>query len=85
MSSLPTGKTLVAVKGAPETIKGMLATVPAHYDETYKSYTRMGSRVLALGAKEMDTMGLDKASLAFWSIIMPYAYARFLDQQAFQG
>lgn len=60
VSSLPGGKTLVAVKGAPETIKGMLATVPPKYDETYKFFTRSGSRVLALGMKEMDALSVDK-------------------------
>ncbi|ODQ66026.1 hypothetical protein NADFUDRAFT_70338 [Nadsonia fulvescens var. elongata DSM 6958] len=48
------GKVLVAVKGAPETIKGMLTTVPKEYEETYKHYTRNGSRVLALGYKHLE-------------------------------
>ncbi|TFK37047.1 endoplasmic reticulum Ca-transporting P-type ATPase [Crucibulum laeve] len=60
VSVLPGGKTLSAVKGAPETIKGMLAVVPDHYDDTYKWFTRKGSRVLALGMKEMEPMSLDK-------------------------
>ncbi|KDQ23371.1 hypothetical protein PLEOSDRAFT_62301 [Pleurotus ostreatus PC15] len=60
VSTLQGGKTIAAVKGAPETIKGMLATVPAHYDDTYKTFTRQGSRVLALGFKEMDPMSVDK-------------------------
>ncbi|KAG5645949.1 hypothetical protein DXG03_004741 [Asterophora parasitica] len=60
ISTLPSGKTLVAVKGAPETIKSMLTTIPAHYDDTYKYFTRKGSRVLALGMKEMEAMGIDK-------------------------
>lgn len=60
ISSLPNGRCIVASKGAPETIKRMLATVPTHYDETYKWYTRRGSRVLALGFKETDSMTLDK-------------------------
>lgn len=62
VSSLPSGKALVAVKGAPETIKGMLAEVPEWYDITYKWYTRRGSRVLALGTKEMESMTIDKVS-----------------------
>jgi cation-transporting ATPase 13A1 len=57
---LPGGKTIAAVKGAPETIKGMLAVVPDHYDETYKWFTRRGSRVLALGMKDMEPMAFDK-------------------------
>ncbi|RDB26777.1 Manganese-transporting ATPase 4 [Hypsizygus marmoreus] len=60
ISTLPGGRTLVAVKGAPETIKNMLANVPAHYDATYKEFTRKGSRVLALGVKEMNAMSHDK-------------------------
>jgi cation-transporting ATPase 13A1 len=60
ISSLPGGKTIAAVKGAPETIKGMLKECPAWYDETYKWYTRRGSRVLALGVKDMEVMNADK-------------------------
>ncbi|KAH0579125.1 hypothetical protein H2248_003278 [Termitomyces sp. 'cryptogamus'] len=60
VSTLPGDKTLVAVKGAPETIKMMLASVPAHYDDTYKYFTRKGSRVLALGMKEMEPLTIDK-------------------------
>ncbi|KAF7368991.1 Cation-transporting ATPase [Mycena venus] len=60
VSNLPGGKTIAAVKGAPETIKGMLANVPAHYDDTYKYFTRKGSRVLALAMKEMEPMSVDR-------------------------
>jgi cation-transporting ATPase 13A1 len=63
ISSLPGGKTLASVKGAPETIRGMLKECPAWYDETYKWYTRRGSRALALGAKDMDTLNMDKVRL----------------------
>ena len=55
-----TNRTLVAVKGAPETIKTMLAYVPEGYDDTYKWYTRRGSRVLALGVKEIDSISHDR-------------------------
>ncbi|KAJ3205031.1 hypothetical protein HDU67_009150 [Dinochytrium kinnereticum] len=44
-------KLFVAVKGAPETLRSMYATVPADYDEIYKYWARRGSRVLALGYK----------------------------------
>lgn len=47
-------KWVVAVKGAPETLKSMYNSVPANYDETYRWYTRRGSRVLALGLKTMS-------------------------------
>ena len=60
VSSLPGGKTIAAVKGTPEMIKGMLKGCPTWYDETHKCYTSGGSRVLALGAKDMDTMSVDK-------------------------
>jgi len=60
ISTTSAGKTLVAVKGAPETIKNMLGKIPEFYDETYKWYTRKGSRVLALGVKEMELMSGEK-------------------------
>lgn len=47
--------TFVAVKGAPETIMKMLVTVPADYEETFKYFTRKGSRVLALAYKQLTT------------------------------
>ncbi len=62
VSTLPNNKCLVSVKGAPETIKTMLEVVPSDYDETYKYYTRRGSRVLALGWKELQGMNTDKVS-----------------------
>ncbi len=47
-------RTVAAVKGAPETLKGMYTKLPDNYDATYKHFTRRGSRVLALGLKTMD-------------------------------
>lgn len=64
VSTLPGGRGLVAVKGAPETLKTMLAQVPSDYDETYKWYTRRGSRVLALGMKEYDSISADRVRTA---------------------
>lgn len=46
-------KWIATVKGAPETLKTMYSNVPEHYEETYRYYTRRGSRVLALGVKQM--------------------------------
>ncbi|CAK5262273.1 unnamed protein product [Mycena citricolor] len=60
VSTLTNGKAFVAVKGAPETIKSMLTVVPTHYDDTYKYYTRKGSRVLALAYKESEAMPIEK-------------------------
>jgi len=54
-------KWVAAVKGAPETLKGMYNVVPEWYDETYRYYTRRGSRVLALGIKTMSIQS-DKVS-----------------------
>ncbi|WVO18333.1 hypothetical protein L204_106048 [Cryptococcus depauperatus] len=47
-------KWMAAVKGAPETLKAMYVSVPEWYEETYRWYTRRGSRVLALGIKAMN-------------------------------
>ncbi|TIB78800.1 hypothetical protein E3Q23_00623 [Wallemia mellicola] len=46
-------RTFVSVKGAPETIKNMLKDLPEGYEETYKWFTRKGSRVLALAWKDI--------------------------------
>jgi manganese-transporting P-type ATPase len=55
ISSLPSGRSIISVKGAPETLKSMIlpSSLPAWYDDVYKGYTREGSRVLALGLKEL--------------------------------
>lgn len=44
------------VKGAPETIMGMLHEVPANYEKTYLEYARRGARVLALASRELGTL-----------------------------
>ncbi|KAG6372934.1 hypothetical protein JVT61DRAFT_6970 [Boletus reticuloceps] len=46
VSTFPSGKVLVAVKGASETIKGMLVHVPEWYDEAFKWYTRRAAMCL---------------------------------------
>lgn len=48
-------KNFVAVKGAPETIRAMLVDAPENYEQCFKSFTRAGSRVLALAYKYLDT------------------------------
>lgn len=68
VSSLKGGRGLAAVKGAPETIKGMLSSVPSGYDETYKSYTRRGSRVLALGVRELESLSNDRVRCQILSV-----------------
>lgn len=47
--------TFAGVKGAPETIQKFLVKVPADYEETFKYFTRKGSRVLALAFKHLST------------------------------
>ncbi|PRQ20192.1 putative calcium-transporting ATPase [Rosa chinensis] len=49
------------VKGAPETIQGRLTEVPSYYVETYKKFTRQGSRVLALAYKSFGDMTVSEA------------------------
>ncbi|KAJ3676324.1 hypothetical protein LUZ60_003736 [Juncus effusus] len=54
-------KFLVFVKGAPETIQERLVDLPSFYVETYKKYTRQGSRVLALAYKSLPDMSVSEA------------------------
>jgi manganese-transporting P-type ATPase len=68
VSSTPNGTLVAAAKGAPETIKGMLEHIPAGYDDTYKWFTRRGSRVLALGIKNMEPLSGDKVTRKFSSL-----------------
>lgn len=49
------------VKGAPETIQDRLANLPQSYVDTYKKYTRQGSRVLALAFKSLPDMTVSEA------------------------
>ncbi|KAL5566341.1 hypothetical protein UlMin_029505 [Ulmus minor] len=52
---------LAFVKGAPETIQDRLTDIPPSYVETYKKYTRQGSRVLALAFKSLPDMTVSEA------------------------
>ncbi|XP_010245696.1 PREDICTED: probable manganese-transporting ATPase PDR2 [Nelumbo nucifera] len=49
------------VKGAPETIQDRLIDLPFTYVQTYKKYTRQGSRVLALAYKRLAEMTVSEA------------------------
>ncbi|KAF8022985.1 hypothetical protein BT93_F0484 [Corymbia citriodora subsp. variegata] len=49
------------VKGAPETIQDRLVDLPPYYVETYKRYTRQGSRVIALAYKALPDMTVSEA------------------------
>ncbi|ODV60842.1 ion-transporting P-type ATPase SPF1 [Ascoidea rubescens DSM 1968] len=61
ISKIQKGKILVSVKGAPETIRSRLINVPENYEEIYKSFTRSGSRVLALAYKLLeDNISINK-------------------------
>lgn len=51
---------LAFVKGAPETIQDRLSELPPAYVETYKKYTRQGSRVLALAYKPLPDMAVSE-------------------------
>lgn len=55
-------RTFAAVKGAPETLRGMFINLPTNYDATFKGFTRRGSRVLALGYKYMDNVKQESIS-----------------------
>ncbi|KAH8923119.1 hypothetical protein BT69DRAFT_1350398 [Atractiella rhizophila] len=55
-----TKKTLVAVKGAPETLKGMYKELPREYEATYKHFAQRGSRVLALGYKWIENLNMSQ-------------------------
>ncbi|VDL70610.1 unnamed protein product [Nippostrongylus brasiliensis] len=46
-------KMIVAVKGAPETLRSMYENIPKDYDEVYTNLTRQGARVLAMGIKDL--------------------------------
>ncbi|XP_028786632.1 probable manganese-transporting ATPase PDR2 [Neltuma alba] len=52
---------LAFVKGAPEIIQDRLTDIPPSYVETYKKYTRQGSRVLALAYKSLPDMTVSEA------------------------
>ena len=45
---------MLVLKALPETIMKMLVKVPADYEETFKYFTRKGSRVLALAYKHLS-------------------------------
>lgn len=63
-------KYVAAVKGAPETLKGMYKVVPEFYDETYRWYTRRGSRVLALGMKNMSLQPERVGVILSWRVVV---------------
>ncbi|KAK3922402.1 Manganese-transporting ATPase 13A1 [Frankliniella fusca] len=47
---------ITSVKGAPETIRDMLASVPEDYNKVYLELSRRGARVLALAWKELGRL-----------------------------
>jgi manganese-transporting P-type ATPase len=49
-------KTLIAVKGAPETLKSMYNSIPTGYEKSYKTFAQNGSRVLSLGFKWVENL-----------------------------
>ncbi|KAF6006948.1 hypothetical protein HII12_004875 [Brettanomyces bruxellensis] len=56
---------MIGCKGAPETIAERLSHIPTGYEKVYKSFTRSGSRVLALSYKFLDNeRGIDQIDRA---------------------
>ncbi|KAJ1551720.1 hypothetical protein HK096_003442, partial [Nowakowskiella sp. JEL0078] len=53
-------KLFMSMKGAPETVRTFLKSVPEGYDECYKYWARRGSRVLALAYRYLDGVALSK-------------------------
>lgn len=49
-------KHLAVVKGAPETLRSMFKNPPADYDKTYQKLAQEGSRVLAMGIRELGSL-----------------------------
>ena len=50
------GRTRVLTKGAPETVRALLRTVPAGYDAAFAYHTLRGKRVIALAGKATAEM-----------------------------
>lgn len=60
-------------QGAPEVIQDRLIDIPSSYIETYKKYTRQGSRVLALAYKSLADMTVRICVLhCFMNLTPPY-------------
>jgi len=55
-SDSSTSNTLIACKGAPETLKGMFLETPVNYDDMHQKLSCEGGRVLALGYKTMGDL-----------------------------
>ncbi|KXZ52690.1 hypothetical protein GPECTOR_9g736 [Gonium pectorale] len=53
---------VVVAKGAPEVLKGLLASVPSDYDSQYRRYAAEGARVIALAHRVLP-QDLDVAAL----------------------
>ena len=51
---------MVLSKGAPEVMAERFVELPRLYEQSYKSYTRQGARVLALGYRELATENVSK-------------------------
>lgn len=43
------------VKGAPETIRNFLKSVPVHYDQVYRHHMKLGQRVLAMAYRKLGS------------------------------
>lgn len=61
-------------QGAPEIIQDRLINIPPSYVETYKKYTRQGSRVLALAYKSLSDMTVRIIFYMFYIVVYePYS------------
>ncbi|CAH6720163.1 endoplasmic reticulum transmembrane helix translocase [[Candida] jaroonii] len=70
-------KNLISVKGAPETLRSMIDELPSNYEDIYKSFTRSGSRVLALGYKYLDT-GVNVTKISREDVESKLSFAGFI-------
>lgn len=57
-------ESLALVKGSPEAIKKLLATVPVGYDSTYRALAEDGMRVLALAKRTLNGQEAEMAHAA---------------------
>ena len=71
-------KYFVAVKGAPEILRGMLKTVPSKYEEAFTHYFKNGYRVLSLAVKWVDRNDFKIDSMKREAVECDLEFAGFL-------
>lgn len=65
-------KHLVLVKGAPEVLKGMYASVPNNYNQIYQQLAQAGSRVLSLGIRELGSLTHQEAGVDLINVMTSF-------------